>query len=1453
MKEIRIGFYAGFLFLLCLQKMAFADTNDGMVLYFPFDEAPVAGVVKDESGNGNNGTVSGAVFVDGGGRVGGAYRFDGIDDFISIVKNASLNVGSGPGLTISAWYNTSGNTQSPLVEWSPGFQGVRGKAGVHMWANTEGFQWHPPTNPGGGGTGANLVAAGIPFPENETNYVIGAADQPRNEWHQVAVTYDRASEVARVYVDGRLGQECRFAITPDTNYGIYLGLRPTDSQRLMGLLDEVRIYNRALNEQEALALYDAVTLGRVYQNFDGDSNPDNYGWIWDPAGVKFSMDDQNFHSRPQSFKIVSTVNEGGVGIKSKTETWDFNAQSNRHDRLTFWIWADPQNPHLAQQEPNTVSVKFFDTGTYQANGFEIWTTKMADVRTWTQLTVLFTQLPSDFKFDHINKIEFKNFWPGAYYLDDIQMVAGDRIYQTFENDRKYREEFEPAPRTCSAADPNSAGNCGWAWFGNAVLDNQIVFDGQQSWKLNVTDFFGGTGLRSQEKRLCMPGQCPDVTDSVPQQNFWHVDLNPAHLLSLGYDRLTFWLYSSGENGMDNNLGVQFFDWGNYHADPIPNGFYDKQVIWARKGGTDGRWTQLSIPLEGLPADFKLTDINKLQLQTYWPGTYYLDGIKAAKPVPIIDQAVLPTGVVAWTRSVGAGQYRLQESPDGIDENSWNAIYAGTANTYTFTPPRLSKTWLRVRWETIPNETGIEPYTSDWSDAVNYIAQPVLLRQASLQQGWIELKPIPQAARYEIQQAGAKNGSWTQVYQGPVPSTPLTATQGRWYRARAIVEDGSGQIIDSGDFGPALLYKTNGFVKAVSTVLREQNGSGDVITLRGTNLGNALLIEPWMFFGLNHPAVKKPGDRGYDPNVAVPDDWMFRDQLTQRFGPTTAAGLIKSYQDTYLQDIDFNNLLRLGVNVVRLPVYYRDMRELDANLNWLGSGYKFDHIDRLVEFCADRGLYVLLDLHGAPGNQSEQDNSGRKDFNKLFKEDQPVVCSGSNVTIGECYRRRTEDVWKAIAAHYKNNTAVVGYDLLNEPAGVSSPTVLRQMYDRLYKAIRSLDSNHLIVMEGLWVDRTRWPSVANDWDWLPNPKTYNWTNIAYQFHYYCWDCVNDPDPAPNDPDINAPPVPVAAQITRQRGFLDAKFADADTKQFDYDVPIMIGEFTGFGVRPVWEDYLNRFNQHGWSWVDWSYKTHDSPSEWGLYTHMIFNKDISDVRHDSLEEIQRKLKLYDTSGHHIPNVSLTGIFKTYTAQAVNQPPILNPIGSKTVNEGQALTFTLTSSDANGDGVMYSAAPLPSGASLDAVTGKFSWTPGFNQAGTYNATFAVRDGVLKDQEKITITVKNAAMSVSSSSDSPDPFSPNGDGRSDTTTIKATLNHAANWTLEIKTSSGSVVRAFSGNGTSVNQIWDGKNSSNARVPDGIYTYVLTATDVGGSAASRSSQVTVNTMTMTLSSYLDD
>jgi hypothetical protein len=94
-------------------------------------------------------------------------------------------------------------------------------------------------------------------------------------------------------------------------------------------------------------------------------------------------------------------------------------------------------------------------------------------------------------------------------------------------------------------------------------------------------------------------------------------------------------------------------------------------------------------------------------------------------------------------------------------------------------------------------------------------------------------------------------------------------------------------------------------------------------------------------------------------------------------------------------------------------------------------------------------------------------------------------------------------------------------------------------------------------------------------------------------------------------------------------------------------------------------------------------------------------------------------------------------TITVQNVNQAPVLDFIGDKTVDEGQTLQFNLNAADPDEDTITYTTTELPQGATLNGNT--FTWTPNHNQAGTYTITFTASDGTLTDTKTGEITVNN------------------------------------------------------------------------------------------------------------------
>jgi len=97
-------------------------------------------------------------------------------------------------------------------------------------------------------------------------------------------------------------------------------------------------------------------------------------------------------------------------------------------------------------------------------------------------------------------------------------------------------------------------------------------------------------------------------------------------------------------------------------------------------------------------------------------------------------------------------------------------------------------------------------------------------------------------------------------------------------------------------------------------------------------------------------------------------------------------------------------------------------------------------------------------------------------------------------------------------------------------------------------------------------------------------------------------------------------------------------------------------------------------------------------------------------------------------------------TIKVRTANQAPVLQPIGNRTATENQLFQLQLQATDADGDGLTYSASPLPPGATFTPATGEFRWTPNFFQSGTFSdITFTVSDGNKSQTEIIGITVAN------------------------------------------------------------------------------------------------------------------
>ena len=148
-----------------------------------------------------------------------------------------------------------------------------------------------------------------------------------------------------------------------------------------------------------------------------------------------------------------------------------------------------------------------------------------------------------------------------------------------------------------------------------------------------------------------------------------------------------------------------------------------------------------------------------------------------------------------------------------------------------------------------------------------------------------------------------------------------------------------------------------FLKAAGREVRANSGKGEVVQLKGSNAGGFLVQEPWM-------STLKVA------NGVVAEMDMYK-VLTERFGEEKMRNIVNTYQKGYWTEAGFDHCKALGMNCVRLPFWFMNLVDFEGNL----LDDAFDRIDWFVEEAGKRGLYVILDMHGAPGSQNGSDHSG----------------------------------------------------------------------------------------------------------------------------------------------------------------------------------------------------------------------------------------------------------------------------------------------------------------------------------------------------------------------------------------------------------------------------------------------------------------------------------------------
>jgi endoglucanase len=359
--------------------------------------------------------------------------------------------------------------------------------------------------------------------------------------------------------------------------------------------------------------------------------------------------------------------------------------------------------------------------------------------------------------------------------------------------------------------------------------------------------------------------------------------------------------------------------------------------------------------------------------------------------------------------------------------------------------------------------------------------------------------------------------------------------------------------------------------------------GKAVILRGVNLGNWLVLETWML----------QWDTVEDQHTVVRT-------LRERFGAERADGLMELYRDSFITERDFAMIKSLGFNLVRLPLGWDTLQSASAPFAIGGPGYR--HIDRAIEMAGRHGIYVVLDLHGAPGGQSDQHHTLRQGQNRLWSDQENF--------------RRTAEIWTALARRYKDSDAVIAYDLLNEPYGDFKQDLrgpLLELTGRLYDAIRRPESEggagdpETLILLPAFRD--------NEIEFYGDPRSRGWKNVGFTDHYYAG-LFGDL------PQVSSHARLIKAGIARRKSYLD-----------HLEAPFLVGEFNVVldeaGGTAMMRHYFDLFAGNGWMSTMWSYKLLKSApgvvgaSNWYVVTNAEALAKL-DVRTASLGEVESYMR-------------------------------------------------------------------------------------------------------------------------------------------------------------------------------------------------------------------------------------
>ena len=329
-----------------------------------------------------------------------------------------------------------------------------------------------------------------------------------------------------------------------------------------------------------------------------------------------------------------------------------------------------------------------------------------------------------------------------------------------------------------------------------------------------------------------------------------------------------------------------------------------------------------------------------------------------------------------------------------------------------------------------------------------------------------------------------------------------------------------------------------FLKVKQTnIVDEQNQK---VMLKGVNFGGWLMMEAYFM---------------HAPNTA---EQLMKREFSKVLGAQALTELESSFRRNFIQESDMRQVSDFGFNCVRLPFNYRLIESKSNGYNLAGLKY----IDDVIDWASKYGVYVMLDLHAAPGAQNHDWHSDSLGRAELWTK--------------KSNRAKVYKLWEFLADRYKDEPMVAGYDLLNEPV-LDDAQLLNEFYRESIKAIRRCDKKHILFVEG-----KHW---AQDISVLDDFADDNW---AYSIHYY----------EPLEFSFNFVPH-IHYPLKSKAGVWDK---DVMRRRMDgyyqfakkHGRPIHVGEF-GVNYRDglynehtYVKDLIKVFKDFGFHWNYWTYK-------------------------------------------------------------------------------------------------------------------------------------------------------------------------------------------------------------------------------------------------------------------------